>query len=67
MERKIGETFNFGGHKYKVKEVAVARCNNCELWEVCSSISWNTLFGKIGYCSGYYRTDKKNINMKRVL
>ena len=66
MERKIGETFNFGGHKYKVKEVAVARCNNCDLWDVCSSQSWNTLFGKIGYCSGYYRTDGENVNMKRL-
>jgi hypothetical protein len=66
MERKIGETFNFGGHKYKVKEVAVASCNNCDLWDVCSSQSWNTLFGKIGYCSGYYRTDGKNVNMKRL-
>jgi len=66
MEIKIGETFNFGGHKYKATEVTVARCNNCDLWEVCSSISWHALFGKIGYCSGYYRTDGKNVNMKRV-
>ena len=66
MERKIGETFNFRGQKYKVTDVTVARCNNCDLWDVCGSNSWHELFGKIGYCSGYYRTDGKNVNMKRL-
>lgn len=57
MERKIGETFEFEGHKLKVVDKDSYGCDGCFfLNRECSLIK-----DVIGLCSGEYRTDKKRV------
>ena len=55
MERKIGETFEYKGHKLMVVEKSDYECKNCFFYDKnCTLIS-----DIIGLCSG--RTDKKYV------
>ena len=57
MERKIGETFEYEGHKLKVIDNSNNNCDNCFFYNRdCSSIK-----DVIGFCSKGYRTDKKYV------
>ena len=57
MERKIGETFEFEGHKLKVVDKDSYGCDGCFfLNRECSLI-----MDVRGYCSKEYRTDKKRV------
>lgn len=57
MERKIGETFEFEGHKLKVVDKDSYGCDGCFfLNRECSLIK-----DVIGFCSDEYRTDKKRV------
>lgn len=56
MERKIGEIFEFEGHKLKVKTDS-RECKKCFFYNRdCSSIR-----DVSGFCSEEYRTDKKSV------
>lgn len=57
MERKIGETFEYEGHKLRVVEGGIDKCDECFFYNIdCIS---NKYVG--GFCSGDSRTDKKNV------
>ena len=57
MERKIGETFQFQGHKLKVVEGGKYKCEECFFYNRdCSS-----MMHVHGFCSEDYRKDKRNI------
>ena len=57
MERKIGETFEFEGHKLKVVDKDSYGCDGCFfLSRECSLIR-----DVSGFCSKEYRTDKKRV------
>lgn len=57
MERKIGETFEFEGHKLKVVDKDSYGCDGCFfLNRECSLI-----IDVKGFCSNEYRTDKKRV------
>ena len=57
MERKIGETFEFEGHKLMVVLDDRCKCGKCFFCNKgCSSIK-----DVRGFCSEGYRTDKKNV------
>ena len=56
MERKIGETFEFEGHKLKVVDADSSGCRGCFFYKRdCTS-------GDVrGFCAELYRTDKENV------
>ena len=56
MERKIGDTFEFEGRKFEVKEVSNG-CDGCFLKEKCCI----GLADLVGTCGAGDRTDKKNV------
>lgn len=57
MERKIGETFEFEGHKLKVVDKDGYGCDGCFfLNRECSLIR-----DVSGFCSDEYRTDKQHV------
>ena len=57
MERKIGETFQFGGHQLRVVEGGRYQCEECFFYNLdCSS-----MMHVHGFCSEDYRKDKRNI------
>ena len=57
MERKIGETFDFEGHKLKVVDEGTCKCNECLFYRRECSLIRNV----IGSCSEVHRTDKKSV------
>ena len=57
MERKIGETFEFEGHKLKVVDKDGYGCDGCFLFNRECSLTRDVS----GFCSGEYRTDKKRV------
>ena len=56
MERKIGETFEFEGHKLKVVDADSSGCRGCFFYKRdCTS-------GDVrGFCAKLYRTDKESV------
>ena len=57
MERKIGETFEYEGHKLRVVEGGIDKCDECFFYNIdCISNKYVR-----GFCAGYSRTDKKNV------
>ena len=57
MERKIDETFQFGGHQLRVVEGGRYQCEECFFYNLdCSS-----MMHVHGFCSEDYRKDKRNI------
>lgn len=57
MERKIGETFEYEGHKLMVVVDDRCKCGKCFFCNKdCSSIKYVR-----GFCAGDSRTDKKNV------
>ena len=57
MERKIGETFQFQGHKLRVVEGGKYQCEECFFYNLdCSS-----MMHAHGFCSEDYRKDKRNV------
>ena len=57
MERKIGETFEYEGHKLRVVEGGIDKCDECFFYNIdCISKKYVR-----GFCSGDSRTDKKNV------
>ena len=57
MERKIGETFEYEGHKLRVVEGGIDKCDECFFYNIdCISNKYVGCF-----CSGDSRTDKKNV------
>ena len=57
MERKIGETFQFQGHKPRVVARGTYKCEECFFYNRdCSS-----MMHVHGFCSEDYRKDKRNI------
>ena len=57
MERKIGETFEYEGHKLRVVEGGIDKCDECFFYNIdCISNKYVR-----GFCSGDSRTDKKNV------
>ena len=57
MERKIGETFEFEGHKLKVVYKDGYGCDGCFFLNRECSLTRDVS----GFCSGEYRTDKKRV------
>lgn len=57
MERKIGEIFEFEGHKLKVVDKGTCKCNECLFYRRECSLIRNV----IGSCSEVHRTDKKSV------
>ena len=57
MERKIGETFEYEGHKLKVVDEGTCKCNECIFYRRECSLIRNV----IGSCSEVHRTDKKSV------
>lgn len=56
-ERKIGETFEFEGHKLRVVERGRDKCDECFFYNIgCISNKYVR-----GFCAEDYRTDKKNV------
>lgn len=67
MTRQIGTVFTYQGNTYKVIESQNgARCNGCDLLEVCYTNSWDKIFAIVGYCNGFYRSDHKSVIMKKL-
>ena len=57
MERKIGETFELEGHKLRVVEGGIDKCDECFFYNIdCISKKYVR-----GFCAGDSRTDKKNV------
>ena len=57
MERKIGETFEYEGHKLRVVEGCIDKCDECFFYNIdCISNKYVR-----GFCAGDSRTDKKNV------
>ena len=57
MERKIGETFEYEGHKLRVVEGGIDKCDECFFYNIdCISKKYVR-----GFCSGDSITDKKNV------
>ena len=57
MERKIGETFEYEGHKLRVVEGGIDKCDECFFYNIdCISNKYVR-----GFCAGDSRTDKKNV------
>ena len=57
MERKIGETFEYEGHKLRVVEGGIDKCDECFFYNIdCISNKYVR-----GFCAGDARTDKKNV------
>ena len=57
MERKIGETFELEGHKLRVVEGGIDKCDECFFYNIdCISNKYVR-----GFCAGDSRTDKKNV------
>ena len=57
MERKIGETFEYEGHKLRVVEGGIDKCDECFFYNIdCISKKYVR-----GFCAGDSRTDKKNV------
>lgn len=57
MERKIDETFEYEGHKLRVVEVGIDKCDECFFCNIdCVSKKYVR-----GFCAGDSRTDKKNV------
>ena len=66
MERKIGEIFKYKNIKLQVVEAqnTTCICKECELFKhpnSCTKALYIT-----GSCTGYVRTDKKNVVFKKV-
>ena len=60
MERKIGETFQFQGHKLRVVEGGKYKCEECFFYNRdCSSMMYVH-----GFCAEEYRIDKKCVIFK---
>ena len=57
MERKIGETFEFEGHKLKVVDKDGYGCDGCFFLNRECSLTRDVS----GFCSNEYRTDKKRV------
>ena len=57
MERKIGETFEFEGHKLKVVDKDGYGCDGCFFLNRECSLTRDVS----GFCSREYRTDKKRV------
>ena len=57
MERKIGETFEFEGHKLKVVDKDGYGCDGCFFLSRECSLTRDVS----GFCSNEYRTDKKRV------
>lgn len=57
MERIIGETFEFEGHKLKVVDKDSYGCDGC----FCLNRECSLIKDVIGFCSDEYRTDKKRV------
>ena len=57
MERKIGETFEFEGHKLKVVDKDGYGCDGCFFLSRECSLTRDVS----GFCSEEYRTDKKRV------
>lgn len=57
MERKIGETFEFEGHKLKVVDKDGYGCDGCFFLSRECSLTRDAS----GFCSNEYRTDKKRV------
>ena len=56
-ERKIGENFEFEGHKLRVVERGRDKCDECFFYNIgCISNKYVR-----GFCAEDYRTDKKNV------
>ena len=56
-ERKVGEVFDFEGHKLKVVDEGTCKCNECLFYRRECSLIRNV----IGSCSEVHRTDKKSV------
>ena len=57
MEKKIGDTFEYEGHKLRVVEGGIDKCDECFFYNIdCISNKYVR-----GFCAGDSRTDKKNV------
>ena len=61
-ERKVGEVFEFEGHKLKVVDEGTCKCNECLFYRRECSLIRNV----IGSCSEVHRTDKKSVIFVKV-
>ena len=61
-ERKVGEVFEFEGHKLKVVDEGTCKCNECFFYRRECSLIRNV----IGSCSEVHRTDKKSVIFVKV-
>ena len=57
MERKIGETFEYEGHKLRVVEGSIDKCDECFFYNIDCISNKHVR----GFCAGDSRTDKKNV------
>ena len=61
-EQKVGEVFEFEGHKLKVVDEGTCKCNECLFYRRECSLIRNV----IGSCSEVHRTDKKSVIFVKV-
>ena len=61
-ERKVGEVFEFEGHKLKVVDKGTYKCNECLFYRRECSLIRNV----IGSCLEVHRTDKKSVIFVKV-
>ena len=69
MERKIGETFDFGGVMLEVMEdMNTVPCKGCYLYDdfYDDCLEDETALDALGVCAGYSRKDGKNVLFKKV-
>ena len=66
MERKIGETFDFGGVTLEVMEQKTSGCEGCLFNDLKFDCGFNAILKDIGPCNQCFRTDGKNILFKKV-
>ena len=69
MDRKIGNTFNYDGVKFKVVEdINTLPCKGCYLYDdfYNACLEDETALDELGFCSDYSRKDGKNVLFKKV-
>ena len=66
MERKIGETFDFGGVTLEVVEQKTSGCEGCLFNNLKIDCEFNMMLKDVGTCNPCFRADGKSVIFKKV-